>query len=62
MPDPHTRCPKPAEFGIHGSSDPLDRTEACTDHVGALLGSPVSGAENTHWIVWPIPTTAAAAE
>jgi hypothetical protein len=34
---PGERCTRPAEWEIAYSTDPNDRTDACTEHVGALL-------------------------
>lgn len=52
-------CEKDAEFEIHGESGRLeDNTHACTDHVGALLGTPEwliqeGHEENRSWtVVW----------
>ena len=49
-------CVKDAEFGIYGSSGHFeDVTEACEEHVGALLGTPTWLAnENDHWVIHPI--------
>jgi hypothetical protein len=32
------RCTYPADYAIVSTLDPADRTAACADHVGALLG------------------------
>lgn len=52
----HPDCLNDAEFSIHGSSGHVDDvTEACTDHVGALLGTPARlEKENEHWVVHPM--------
>ena len=49
-------CSKDAEFSIHGSSGHFeDVTEACTEHIGALLGTPTwLEKENDHWLVYPM--------
>lgn len=45
-------CNCNAEFDIIGHCGPEDTTQACTLHVGKLLGSPVETKEtNTHWTV-----------
>lgn len=56
-------CGKAAEFGIYGAAGhPEDCTEACEDHVGALLGTPMwLPRTNTHWIIYPIEAAALAA-
>jgi hypothetical protein len=52
----HMFCGNDAEFSIHGSSGHFeDVTEACEDHVGALLGTPMwLEKESEHWVVYPI--------
>lgn len=56
----HENCDKPATVEIRGESGLIeDMTNACTEHVGAMLGTPVGsliGApggipENTSWTV-----------
>ncbi len=49
-------CPKDAEFSVHGSSNHFeDVTEACENHVGALLGTAAwLEKENDHWVIHPI--------
>jgi hypothetical protein len=49
-------CPNDAEFSIHGSSGHFeDVTEACEEHVGALLGtSACLEKPNEHWRVYPM--------
>lgn len=46
-------CDKEADFEIYGESKhPDDATEACEDHVGALLGSPAwLKNQNQSWTV-----------
>lgn len=46
-------CQYPAEFAIFGASGlPEDHTDACTDHVGALLGTPLHASQdNRSWHV-----------
>lgn len=46
-------CKADAVFQIIGGSNhPDDNTQACTDHVGALLGTPQGIAKNnTYWDV-----------
>lgn len=44
-------CPKPAEFDIRGI-DRYHATQACADHVGHLLGTPVDADyTDTYWTV-----------
>ena len=52
----HMDCDNDAEFGIYGSSGHFeDVTEACAEHVGALLGTPMwLEKENEYWAVYPI--------
>ena len=49
-------CQKDAEFSVHGVPGHFeDVTEACADHVGALIGTPTwREAENESWAVYPI--------
>ena len=48
-------CTKIAEFTIYGSNGhPENVTEACSDHVGHLCGTPVGQTEDDHWIVVPL--------
>ncbi len=51
-------CPKAAEFSIHGASGHFeDVTEACEDHIGALLGTPTwLEKENKSWSGYPMET------
>lgn len=46
-------CPRSAEFAIFGESGlPEDHTDACSDHVGALLGTPLHASrDNRSWQV-----------
>ena len=58
----HHDCEKDAEFEIYGVGEGLDPysnvTDACEEHVGALLGIPVDeherGLRADHWRVVPI--------
>ncbi len=52
----HHDCMKDAEFFIYGVPGHWeDTTEACGDHVGALLGTPAwLTKENESWNVYPI--------
>lgn len=49
-------CENDAEYAVFGSSNHFeDVTEACTMHVGFLLGTPLWLDEhNEHWRVYPI--------
>lgn len=55
----HQGCGKDAEFRIFGSSRlPDDVTEACQDHVGHLLGTPVGQVpESDAWTVVEIASS-----
>ncbi len=45
-------CPKEAEFEIQGLHHFEDQTDACTEHVGELLGTPDwLSKDNTEWSV-----------
>lgn len=46
-------CPRSAEFAIYGESGfPDDHTDACVDHVGSLLGTPIDApGDNRSWRV-----------
>ena len=51
-------CGADAEFSIHGSTGFEDVTEACEEHVGALLGTPARAEiENDHWTVHTLEVT-----
>lgn len=42
-------CPRSAEFAIYGESGlPEDHTDACADHVGALLDTPLHASRDNH--------------
>ena len=61
MSKPHCciiECDKNAEYGIYGGSRHFeDVTEACEDHVGALLGTPDwLKQNNTEWTVVELST------
>lgn len=43
-------CGDLAAFVIYGEH-PDDYTNACEDHVGALLGTPVGHPDNCRWVV-----------
>lgn len=45
-------CARPAEWEIWSGEDSHDHTEACTDHVGALLG------DHSAYRVFPLPPIA----
>jgi hypothetical protein len=49
-------CNKLAEFGIYGAPAHFeDVTEACSKHVGELLGTPLWKTQpNTHWVIYPL--------
>lgn len=52
----HQTCTKGADFSIQGSSGHLeDITDACQEHVGDLLGTPIwLSKENEYWHIRPI--------